>query len=130
MRSPITYPKELRERAKRDKLNLVTMQALGVTFQGAVPAEEARTILVYIQREIQSRSKLAKTTASPEPPTDFESQSDELWSSLDCLFDAARAAWQRIVTEFPESVTMPELSNLSRQIDCAKETLNEYGSAE
>lgn len=48
MRSNIAYPKEMREKAKREGLHLVTMSVPGMTIQAPATSAEARKILKFM----------------------------------------------------------------------------------
>jgi hypothetical protein len=43
-----SYPKEMREIAKREKLHLVTVDVPGMTFQGPVPLPWAKELIAIV----------------------------------------------------------------------------------
>jgi hypothetical protein len=61
----VTYEKSQRDRAKRDRLHLVTIDALGVAFQGPVDRDEAFALFEYLKAFLDRRR--AKPTPEPEP---------------------------------------------------------------
>ena len=56
MKTNVSYPKEMRDKAKAEKLHLVTVQALGATVQAPVSKSEAQGVfncaLGLIKREL------------------------------------------------------------------------------
>jgi hypothetical protein len=65
---PVTYSKAQRERAKKDKLHLVTLCALGVEFQAPVNREEAERILGFIETVLQKRYQEVREKAKGIEP--------------------------------------------------------------
>lgn len=65
---PVSYPNEMRKKATREGTQLVTIDALGMHFQGPVSQEEAFEIATFL-RDFQKRHrpKTAETPRSAGP---------------------------------------------------------------
>lgn len=59
----VTYTVGQREYAKKHRLPLVTLSAMGLEFQGPVSKEEAATILKFMTEVMERRSAWVKKTA-------------------------------------------------------------------
>lgn len=62
----ISYDKAQRDRAKRDKLHLVTIDALGISFQGPVDRDEAFKLFEYLKGVLSRR----EPPKPDEPPAE------------------------------------------------------------
>ncbi len=58
MKNYVTYPKELRELEKnRPNERLITIQTLGITFQGTVPKETATALCAWMTKNILQKEE-------------------------------------------------------------------------